>query len=66
MWKIEYFEAIFIHRHKHENLLNVDDGNVKSPLLNLFLIEKKVDESIIDLSNDTPDTSLSETFYDCE
>lgn len=69
LWKIEYFEAIHIHRHKHENLLNIDNGNVESPLLELFVLEKKVDANIIDLTDDTdgtPDSSMSDMFYDCE
>lgn len=53
-------------RHRHENLLNVDDGNIKSPLLNLFVVKRKVDERVIDLTEDTPNTSMNETFYDCE
>lgn len=39
---------------------------MKSPLLNLFSIERKVDECIIDLTEDTPNLSINETFYDCE
>ena len=75
MWKIEFWEAIFINRHRHENLLNRDDGNVTSPLLNLFRIERKVDEDVIDITNDAAegivdvcwnDESLDLTFYDCE
>lgn len=65
-WKIEFYEAIHIHRHKHENLLNIDDGNMRSPLLNLFSVEKKIDERIIDLTEDTPNLSMEETFYECE
>lgn len=71
LWKIEYWEAIYIHRHLHENLLNVDDGNVKSPLLNIFRIERRIDENVIDLTNDTADVyandeSMDVSFYDCE
>lgn len=66
MWKIEYHEAIYIHKHKHENLLNVDDGNIQSPLLHLFLMERKTDERIIDLTEDTPNSSADEMFFDCE
>lgn len=67
MWKIEYYEAIHIHRHKHENLLNVDDGNVKSPLLKLFLVKLSIDDNVIDLTEDTPNSSFNETvFYECE
>lgn len=44
MWNIEYIEAIHIHKHKHENQLNEDDGNIKSPLLELFIIKRRVDE----------------------
>lgn len=65
-WKIEYFEAIHIHKHRHENLLNIDDGNITSPLLRLFTIERKTDTHIIDLTNDTPNTSIDEIFYECE
>jgi len=68
MWKIDFYEAIHIHRHIHENLLNVDEGNVKSPLLDLFVLERRVDPDIIDLteSTETSDSSASESFYDCE
>lgn len=65
-WKIEYIEAIHIHKHKHENLLNVDDGNIKSPILELFIIERIVDERVIDLTDETPDSSMNETFYECD
>lgn len=65
-WKVEYYEAIHIHKHRHENLLNVDDGNIKSPLLNLFLLKRKVDERIIDLTDDTPNSSISDIYYDCD
>lgn len=68
LWKIEYFEAIHIHRHKHENLLNIDNGNVESPLLDLFVLERKVDTNVIDLISDTEDTlnsSMDGSFYDC-
>jgi len=66
LWKIEYYEAIYIHRHKHKNLLNVDDGNIKSPLLRIFLVERKTDERVIDLTEDTPNSSINEPFFDCE
>ncbi len=67
MWKIQFYEAIHIHRHKHENLLNVDDGNVKSPILKLFLVKRKVEEDIIDLTDDTLNSSLNDTvFFECE
>lgn len=66
-WKLEYYEAIHIHKHKHENLLNIDDGNITSPLLYLFTIERTTDENIIDLTEGTPDTSYEgEEFFDCE
>lgn len=66
MWKVEFYEAIHIHKHKHENLLNIDDGNIDSPLLELFVLKKRVDENIVDLTEDTPNSSASESFYDCE
>lgn len=66
MWKIEYYEAIHIHRHKHENLLNADEGNVISPLLRLFTIERVTDGNIIDLTEATPDVSMDEEFFECE
>ena len=49
-WKVEYYEAIHIHMHKHENLLNTDDGNITSPLLKLFTLERRIDENIISLT----------------
>lgn len=54
------------HKHKHENLLNVDDGNVRSSLLNLFLLKRKKDKRFIDLTDDTLDSDIDESFYDCE
>lgn len=65
-WKIEYYEAIHIYRHKHENLLNEDEGNVTSSLLKLFTIEIIYDENIIDLTEDTPNISGDDEFFDCE
>lgn len=65
LWKVEYYEAIHIHKHKHENLLNVDNGNIKSALLDLFVLKRRVDENIIDLIEDTPNSSASDIFYDC-
>lgn len=47
----------------HENLLNVDEGNIKSPLLNLFVLERRIDERVIDLTEDTPDTSIDDFFF---
>lgn len=64
-WKIEYYEAIHIHKHKHESLLNIDEGNVVSPLLKLFTVPRVIDKNVIELIDDTPDTSTDE-FYDCE
>lgn len=66
MWKIDCYEAIHIHRHKHENLLNIDDGNISSPLLKLFQVERIVDENIIEILDDTANSSIDEVFYDCE
>lgn len=66
MWKIEYFEAIYIHKNKHLNLLNVDDGNITSQLLNLFVLERKIDTDVIDITEDTPNSSIDESFYDAE
>jgi hypothetical protein len=65
-WKIEYYEAIHIHKNKHQILLNMDDGNITSPLLDLFVLERIVDSNIIDLTKDTPNTSIDESFHDCE
>lgn len=66
LWKVEYYEAIHIHRHKHENLLNMNDGDIQSPLLRLFLVKRKYDERPIDLIDDQPSSSGEESFYDCE
>lgn len=38
-WKMEYYEAIHIQKHIHEDLLNMDEGNVTSLLLYLFTQE---------------------------
>ena len=66
-WKMEYFEAIHIHKHKHENLLNGDDGNIISPILKLFDVRRKIDERIIDLTADlSNDEGVSEIYFDCE
>lgn len=66
-WKLEYYEAIHIHKHRHENLLNADDGNITSPLLHIFTIERTTSEDIIDLTEDTPNTTgEGEEFFDCE
>lgn len=66
-WKMEFYEAIHIYKNKHRNLLNLDNGNVKSPLLELFAIERKYDRDIIDLTQDTPNVSLDdESYYECE
>lgn len=65
-WRLEYYEAIHIHKHKHENLLNLDDGNITSPLY-LFTIERTTDENVIELFEDTPNKSFEgEEFFDCE
>lgn len=64
-WKIEYFEAIHIYKNKHQNLLNVDLGNIVSPLLDLFTLERIVDDDVIDLTNETHDESADDLFFDC-
>lgn len=64
-WKIEYYEAVHIYKNKHQNLLNVDLGNIISPLLDLFTLEKIIDDDIVDLTNDTLDESMNDEFFDC-
>ncbi len=64
-WKIEYFEAIHIYKNKHQNLLNEDLGNIVSPLLDLFTLEKIIDNDVVDLTNETHDVSIDEEFFDC-
>src|ERR1700744_255287 len=59
-WKVEYYEAIHIHKNLHRNLLNADTGNITSPLLKLFLVERTVDDDIIDLTEDTPNESIED------
>ncbi len=44
----------------------MDDGNIKSPLLQLSLAQRQVDENVIDLIEDTLGSSMCESFYDCE
>lgn len=66
LWKVEYYESIHIHKHKHENLLNADDGNIKSPLLELFVLKRRVAENVIEITEDSPNSSTNESFYDCE
>lgn len=64
---MEFYEAIHIYKNKHRNLLNLDNGNMKSPLLELFAIERKYDRDVIDLTQDTPNVSLDdESYYECE
>jgi hypothetical protein len=57
-WKIEFYEAI----HIHKNLLNSDDGPVRSSILKFFLTERKVDQNFIDLTDQTDD---EDEFFDC-
>lgn len=64
--KIEWYEAIHIHRNYHKNLLNADKGSVSSPILKLFEVKRKLDQNVIDLALDSPDSSIDETFFDCE
>lgn len=64
-WKVEYYESIHIHKNKHQHLLNADHGNIKSPLLNLFTLKRTYDGNVIDLTEDTPNVSFNEEFFDC-
>lgn len=59
-WKIEYYEA----KHKQENLLNLDDGNITSTLLNLFVIERRVDTDTIDLTETTQNSNTYDEMDD--
>ncbi len=54
-WKMEFYEAIHIYKNIHLNLLNSDNGNIKSKLL---------EGDIIDLTDDTHEHSFDE-FFDC-
>ena len=52
------------------NLLNADDGNIRSPLLKLFATKKTVDEQIIEIyDDDMPNLSgrgHEDVFFDCD
>ncbi len=65
--KIEWYEAIHIRKNLHQNLLNIDDGNVNSPLLNLFNKRRVIDKNIIDLpDDDVLNSSNEDVFFECE
>lgn len=64
-WKIEYYEAIHIHKNKHRNLLNVNLGDVKSPLLKLFQVKRITDNNIIDITDDTLSENSDDEYEDC-
>lgn len=64
--KIEWYEAIHIQKNWHKNLLNMDKGSVNSPLLSLFRVKRRVDPGVIDLIKSSADSSIDESFYDCE
>lgn len=65
-WKIAYYEAIHIHKNKHQNLLNANLGDITSPLLKLFTLKRIIDKDIIDLTEDTEDDTSDDEYLDCE
>ena len=64
--RIEWYEAIHIHKNYHRNLLNADKGSVNSPILNLFDVKRKVDPVVIDLASESLDMDDDSIFFDCE
>jgi len=65
--KIEYLEEIHFRKNNQCNLLNADNGNIRSLFLSLIVVERTVDKKVVDLTQDTAIESLDEeSFYECE